>query len=121
VDLFKNGILSLKDIFSLLNSPRDLTEEEFHCLSIFCSLKPWKHIIESIDTPQVVIDCGISSTLSEVRRMIKANALSIGKRKVKDFSDTIQPEDFFETGIEGLKWTTVKHGKKIQEVILTCQ
>lgn len=118
MDFFSNNILNIDDIFELMNKPRDLSLEEFIILATLCSVKPWKNCIESMKTFEVVIDSGIASTNSEVRRLIKQKSLAIGRKTITNFDDELTEKDFFETGNPHFKWTTVRNGKKIHRIIL---
>lgn len=115
--MFKDAPLLLPDVYQLLLKPRNLSRDEFLYLSAYCHLTP-KNIIDSRGTVNASVSVGLGNSGSDVRRYIKQGSFFIGKRQVKDFKDELQVEDFFDTGLEGLKWVTVRNGKKIMEVIL---
>ena len=117
-DYFNSSILSIDDVFPLMNNPRDLSKEEFVRFAAMCSIKPWKNTISSTNVAEIVQETGIAPSKSGVRQMIKAQSLRIGNIKINDVDTNINNEYFFETGFEDWKWTSVRNGKKIHRVIL---
>jgi hypothetical protein len=115
--LFDNGILCLTEVHQLVTNPRDLTKEEFGLLCFFINGGP-KDILLCNKTFTAAIHCGIATSNGDVRRMIKGNALGVGKRKVTDFNDVLSKDEFFETGFEDVKWTTIKNGKKKNALVI---
>ena len=115
--IFDNGILCLTEVHNLMNNPRDLTKEQFNLLCFFtnCGIK---NVIECRTTSTAALESGIADSLSDVRRMVKGNALGVGKRKVTNFEDELSEDEFFLTGIPYMRWTTIKNGKKKNEIIV---
>lgn len=117
IKIFDNGILCLTEVHELMNSPRDLTREQFNLLCWFVNAGP-KDVLFCSKTFTAAIHCGIATSNSDVRRMIKGNALGVGKRKVTDFDDVLSEDEFFETGFDDVRWTTIKKGKKKSKIVL---
>lgn len=115
--IFDNGILCLTEVHGLMNKPRDLTKDQFYLLAWFTNCRE-KNIVECRTTSTAALESGIAGSLSDVRRMIKGNAFGVGKRKVTDFDDELSEDEFFETGLEGVRWTTIKNGKKKNQIII---
>jgi len=115
--IFDNGILCLTEVHELMNNPRDLSKEQFNLLCWFTNTGP-KDLLFCSKTFTAAIHCGIAASNSDVRRMIKGNALGVGKRKVTNFNDELSIDEFFETGYDEVKWTTIKNGKKNNKIIL---
>lgn len=117
MDFFNNGILNIDEVHNLLKEPRDLTVEQFSLLRFYDNIKP-KHIVECRKSYTAFIDYDLLPSISEFRKNVKSGGFSIGNRTIKDLNDEMSEDDFFETGIEGLKWTAIRRGKKKQQVIL---
>lgn len=115
--LFDNGILCLTEVNGVMQKPEDLTRNQFDLLCFFTNCS-FDNIVECRRSVAAAVECGIASSLSDVRRMIKGNAFGIGPRKVTSFEDELSDDEFFETGIPHLRWTTVKNGKKKNKIIL---
>jgi tyrosyl-tRNA synthetase len=118
MDAFDNDILNLQDVFKLLLKPRDITKDEFINLVWFLSIRDKSKVMECSAITSIAIESGLAESNGDVRRMIKAQALSIGRRKITDINAKADIDDFFDTGIDGLKWSTIRHGKKISQFIL---
>ena len=117
MDIFDNGILCLTEVHSVVTKPRDLTKEQFDLLCWFTNTGI-KNIIECRTSSTIALETELVTSLSDVRRMIKGNAFGIGSRKITDFEDEVTEDDFFSTGRDNMKWTTVKNGKKQNRIIV---
>ena len=117
MQIFDNDILCLTEVHGLMHKPKDLTKEQFSLLCSFINAGP-KDVIFCKKTFTAAIHCGIATSNGDVRRMIKGNALSVGPRKVTDFDDELNPEEFFKTGFEDVLWTTIRNGKKKSEIVI---
>jgi len=115
--LFNDDTLSITDVHVLLLKPRDLTKDEYLRLMVFIKGLKMSRLLDCANITSACIQSGSDESNGDVRRMLKDNALSIGKRKITDFNDVLAEDDFFETGFEDVKWTTVRHGKKKAEFI----
>jgi len=117
MDIFDNGILCLTEVHDVVTKPRDLTKEQFSLLCWFTNTDT-QNIIECRNSSTVALETGLAESLSDVRRMIKGNAFGVGKRKITDFEDELSEDEFFSTGRDHLRWTTIKNGKKQNKIIL---
>ena len=117
MEIFDNGILCLTEVHGVMTKPRDLTREQFNLLCWFTNCTQ-KNIIECRTTSTAALEAGIAESNGDVRRMIKGNAFGVGKRKVTSIEDELSEDEFFETGIAYMKWTTIKNGKKKNKIIV---
>jgi len=117
MDIFDNDILNITEVHDLLKNPRDLTAEQFSLLCWYDNIKP-KHIVECRLSYTAFVEMGVLSSVSDFRRSFKSGALKIGSRTIASFDDEMSEHDFFETGIDGLKYTSIRRGKKKQQIIL---
>ena len=115
--LFDNGILCLTEVNGVMQKPMDLTRDQFDLLCFFVGCT-WDNIVECRNSASAALECGIASSLSDVRRMIKGNAFGVGPRKITSFEDELSDDEFFETGIPHVRWSTVKNGKKKNKIVL---
>ena len=115
--IFDNGILCLTEVHGVVTKPRDLTKEQFDLLCWFTNTT-YKNIIECRTTSTVALESGLLESLSDVRRAIKGNAFGVGKRKITDFDDELSEDEFYSTGRDDMRWTTIKNGKKKNEIIV---
>ena len=121
MEFFNNKILTLDNVFNLLRKPRDITKEEFNLLSFFMGITNIGNfnssLVTSDDAFNSFILAGIAESKSDVRRFMKGGSLMIGKKQITKIDQKITEDDFFETGIEHIRWNSIKHGKKKIEFI----
>lgn len=108
--------LPITEVHGLLRKPKDLTREQFTLLNWYTNGK--RYIIECSNTLTAAIETNIAESISDGRRFIKQGSLFVGKRQIKDFNDDLNVNEFFETGYDGVKWTSIRNGKKKSRPII---
>lgn len=121
MNLFKNAILTIDNVFDLLRKPRDINKEEFNLLRFFMGINNIKNfnncLLTSDDAFEAFILSGIAESKSDVRRFMKGGSIMIGKKQITKIDQKITEDDFFETGIDHIRWNSIKYGKKKIEFI----
>lgn len=110
--------MQIEDVHGILLSPRNLSEYDFRLLLAHCC-GGFKGMIRSIVTSDSTFDAlkenGMVDSRSELKRNI--SSFSIGNRKLISANDTMAIDDFFDTGIDNVKWTSIRKGKKNCKII----
>ena len=109
--------LPINEVHKLLLKPRNLSRIEFGKLCFFTNAMP-NYILECQKTFTAAIEVGICESNGDARRMMKQGSFFVGKRQIKDFNDLLEVNEFFETGYEGMRWTSIRNGKKRSEPII---
>lgn len=131
-----NWPLPIDKVFETLTNPRNLSQDEFLCLSYYFSLNiSWKTYFNNF-LPRIVSEDGVifetpidfltriwGESRSEIRRLIKSRSLRINNIQITE--TTILSNDlFYNTGQidrdgDEILWTPVKSGKKDCDIIFS--
>lgn len=121
MNFFKNDILTIDNVFDLLRKPRDISKDEFNLLVFFMGITCMKNFNDSFVTSDNAFESfilsGIAESKSDVRRFMKGGSIMIGKKQITHIDQKITEDDFFKTGIDHVRWNSIKHGKKKLEFI----
>jgi hypothetical protein len=115
--IFDNDILPLSEVHNIMNNPIDLNRKQFNLLCYFTGHGA-KDVIFCDKTYTAMIQSGLVNSKSDFIRKLKEGSLFVGKRKVINLDDELNPQEFFNTGFEDVRWSTVKHGKKKNKIII---
>lgn len=110
--------MKIEEVHDILLKPRNLNESDFRLMLAYCC-GGLSGMIKSIVTSECTYEAFKENGMVESRSAFKRelSSLSIGNRRLDSVNDIMSIEDFFDTGIDDVKWSSIRKGKKTCSII----